>query len=107
LVENKTYGSYIKAFRACKRLYIHPEDFYNNLEGEGSDSDLDSGNKDLQEEAVNKYLLADFKAFARQRPGVDFTARANMLNSLGNREIDRLYNWSTYIRRYNKIYLEV
>jgi hypothetical protein len=106
-VENKTYGSYIKAFRACKRLYIHPEDFYNDPEGEGSDLDLDSGNEDLQEEAVNEYPLADFEAFARQRPGVDFTARANMLNSLGNREINRLYNWSTYIGRYNKIYPEV
>jgi hypothetical protein len=73
-------------------LYIHPEDFYNDPEGEGLDLDLDSGNKDLQEEAINKYLLADFKAFMRQRPGVDFTACANILNSLGNREINRLYN---------------
>ena len=106
-VENKTYRSYIKAFRACKRLHIHPEDFYNDPEGEGSDSDSDSGNEDLQEEAVNEYPLADFEAFARRRPGVDFTARANMLNSLGNREIDRLYDWSTHIRRYNEIYPEV
>jgi hypothetical protein len=63
LVKNKTYKSYIKAFQACKRLYTYPEDFYNNPEGEGLDSDSDSGNKDLQE-AENEYPLADFKAFA-------------------------------------------
>jgi hypothetical protein len=45
LVENKTYGSYIKAFQACKRLYIHPKDFYNNLEKESSGLDSDSGDK--------------------------------------------------------------
>ena len=63
LVENKTYGSYIKAFRACKRLYTHPEDFYNDPEeeGSGSDSDSDSGDKDLQED---EHPLADFEAFA-------------------------------------------
>jgi hypothetical protein len=29
-----------------KQLYIHLQDFYNNLEGEGLDLDLDLGNKD-------------------------------------------------------------
>src|SRR5438045_8503460 len=38
-VKNETYGSYIDAFQACKWLHIHPQDFYNDLEGEGSDSD--------------------------------------------------------------------
>ena len=61
LVENETYGSYIEAFQACKRLHTHPEDFYNNPEGEGSDTDSDSDNKDLQED---EHPLANFEAFA-------------------------------------------
>jgi hypothetical protein len=48
--ENETYASYIEAFRACKRLHTHPEDFYNDPEGEGPDSDSDSGDEDPQEE---------------------------------------------------------
>ena len=47
LVKNKTYSLNIEAFWACKQLHTHLEDFYNNLEGEGLDTDLDSDNKDL------------------------------------------------------------
>ena len=107
-VEGETYGSYIEAFRVCKRFHTHPQDFYNDLEGEGShsDSDSDSGD-DGQEEAGNDYPLADFEAWARRRPGVDFTTYRDMLNSLGSREIDRWYDWSTHIGRYDEIYPEV
>ena len=45
-IENKTYRSYINVFQACNWLYIYLQDFYNNLEGEGLDSDSDLGNKD-------------------------------------------------------------
>ena len=105
-VENETYTSYIEAFRACKQLHTHPEDFYNDPEGEGSDSDADSGDEDLRDED-DESPLADFEAFARRRPEVDFTARGDLLNSVGSREIDRLYNWLTHIGRYNGIYREV
>ena len=46
-VENKTHGSYVKAFQACKQVHTYPEDFYNDPEGqgEGSDSDSDSANE--------------------------------------------------------------
>ena len=98
LVKNKTYRSYIKAFQAYKQLYTHLEDFYNNLEGDSLDLDLDLGNKDLQDKAENKHPLANFKAFACQRPGVDFMAYRDMLNSLESQEIDCLYNQSTYIK---------
>ena len=62
---------------------------------------------DDQEEAGNDYPLADFEAFARRRPGVDFTACRDMLGSLGSREIDRAYDWSTHIGRYSEISPEV
>jgi hypothetical protein len=70
-VENETYGSYIEAFRACKRMHTHPEDFYDDPEGQGSDSESDSADDDLQEEA-DESPLADFEAFARRKPGIDF-----------------------------------
>jgi hypothetical protein len=105
-IDNETYGSYIEAFRACKRLHTHPEDFYNDPEGEVSDSDSDSGDEDLQEE-VDESPLADFEAFARRRPGVDFTACGDLLDSLGSREMDLSYDWSAHIGRYSEIYPEV
>jgi hypothetical protein len=105
-VENETYGSYIEAFRAYKRLHTHPDDFYGDLEGEGSDSDSESGDEEPQE-PKDECPLADFEAFARRRPGVDFTIHGNLLDSLGSREIDRSYDWSTHIGRYNEICPEV
>ena len=104
LVKNKTYSLYIKAFQACKQLHTHLEDFYNNLEGEGLDIDLDLDSENLQED---KYPLTNFKAFACRRLGVDFTAYRDMLNGLGSREIDRSYDQLLYIERYNKIYTEI
>jgi hypothetical protein len=77
---------YIEAFGARERLHTHPEHFYNDLEGEGSDSNSDSGDEDLQE--VDHSPLSDFEAFARRRPGVNFTARGNLLPNLGSREMD-------------------
>jgi hypothetical protein len=65
-------------------LHTYLKDFYNNLEGEGSDLDLDLGNEDLQNKAKNEYPFANFEAFAYQRLRVDFTAYRDMLNSLGN-----------------------
>jgi hypothetical protein len=107
-VEAETYGSYIEAFRACRRLHTHPQDFYNDLEGESSDSDSDSGSgDDNQDEAGNDDPLADFEAFARRGPGVDFTACRDMLGGLGSREIDRAYDWTTHIGRYSEISPEV
>jgi hypothetical protein len=105
-VENKTYRSYIEVFRACKRVHTHLEDFYDNPEGEGSVSDSDSADEDLQEEA-NESPLADFEAFARRRPGVDFNICGDLLDSLGSREMDLLYDWSAHIGRYNEIHPEV
>ena len=100
LVKNKTYSLYIKAFQACKQLHTHLEDFYSNLEGEGLDIDLDVdldlGAKDLQEDKESP--LANFKAFACQRPGVDFMAYRDMLNSLESQEIECSYDQSTHIR---------
>jgi hypothetical protein len=89
-VGNETYVLYIEAFRACEQLHTQPEHFYNGLEGEGSGSDSDSGDEDQQEEDDSP--LADFEAFARRRPGVNFTARGHLLGNLGSREVDLWFN---------------
>ncbi|KIX04030.1 uncharacterized protein Z518_07583 [Rhinocladiella mackenziei CBS 650.93] len=96
-VENESYGSYIDAFRACRRLQTHPPDFYDDP------SDSNSGDEDPPEEAENEYPLADFEAFARRRPGADIPTHGDLLDGLGSREIDRAYDWSTHIGRYGDL----
>ncbi|KIX07986.1 uncharacterized protein Z518_02640 [Rhinocladiella mackenziei CBS 650.93] len=102
-VENESYGSYIDAFRACRRLHTHPPDFYDDPEGEGSDSDSSSDDEDPPEEAANEHPLADFEVLARRRPGADLPTRGDLLDGLGSREIDRAYDWSTHIGRYGDL----
>ena len=93
---------------SCKQLHTHPPDFYNDPEGDGfeedgSDSDSDSGDDDPHE-VRKEHPLADFEAFARRRPGVDFTAPGD---SLGNLESDCSYDLSTHIDRYVELYPEI
>ena len=84
-INSQVYGSYIAAFQACHHSYTHPQDFYTNPEAKCSDSGNKS-DKDPKEQA-DKYLLANFKAFACQRPQEDFT-QIDLLDSLSTWEID-------------------
>src|ERR1700726_1071684 len=97
-VDSQIYGSYIDAYQACCHSHTHPQDFYTDPEAECSDSDNES-EEDPQEEADDDYPLADFEAFARRRLQEDFTCID--LDSLGAREMDRNYNWSPHVGRYN------
>jgi hypothetical protein len=97
-VDGRVYWSYIDAFRACHCSYTHPEDFYTDPEPESEVLDSES-DKD-PEELAEEYPLADFEAFARRRPQEDFT-RVDLLDSLGTREMDRNYDWSLHVGRYN------
>ena len=97
-VDGQAYGSYIDAFQACRQSHTHPQDFYTDPEAECSDSDSES-DEDPEEEP-DEHPLADFEAFARRRPQEDFT-RMDFLDGLGNREIDRLYDWSSHVGRYD------
>ena len=97
-VDSRAYGSYIDAFRACIQLHTHPQDFYTDLEAECSD--LDDESEDPQEDADDNYPLADFEAFARWRPQEDFT-HMDLLDALGTREMDRNYDWSLHVGRYD------
>jgi hypothetical protein len=71
-------------------LHTHPQDFYTDPEAKCSDSD-DESKEDPKEEADDNHLLADFEAFARQRPQEDFT-RMDLFESLGTQEMDRNYD---------------
>ncbi|EFY93991.1 ATP-dependent DNA helicase PIF1 [Metarhizium robertsii ARSEF 23] len=86
------------AFRACRRSHAHPEDFYTDPDPESGASDTES-DEDSEEQAED-HPLADFEAFARRRPHEDFT-RVDLLDSLGSREMDRDYDWSSHIGRYD------
>jgi hypothetical protein len=80
-------------------LYIHLQDFYTDLEPESEVLD-NKNNKDLEEYAEKDYSLVDFKAFACRKPQEDFTC-IDLLDSLGSRELDRDYDWSSYISCYD------
>ena len=97
-MDGQTYGSYIDAFQACNESHSHPQDFYTDLEAE--DPDTDNESEEDSQEQDNEYPLADFEAFARRRPQEDFT-HIDLLDSLGGREMDRNYDWSLHVGRYN------
>jgi ATP-dependent DNA helicase PIF1 len=88
------YGSYIDAFRACKRLHTHPDDFYTDLEADGQDTDSDSDS--VCNESSDE-PLADFELFARRRPRDDLTC--SFTDDLGSRELDRAYDWTSHVGR--------
>jgi hypothetical protein len=98
-VDGQVYGSYIEAFRACYRSHNHPQDFYTDPEPESEALDSES-DEDPEEQAEDDHPLADFEAFARRRPQEDFT-RIDLLDSLGTREMDRDYDWSLHVGRYD------
>ena len=98
-VDGQVYGSYIEAFRACYRSHTHPQDFYTDPEPESEASDSET-DEDPEEQAEDDHPLADFEAFARRRPQEDFT-RIDLLDSLGTREMDRDYDWSLHVGRYD------
>jgi ATP-dependent DNA helicase PIF1 len=107
-VNGQAYGSYIDAFRACSQSHSHPEDFYTDPDNEDDNTDSATETEDdlgPEDGSDTDYPLADFEAFARQRPQEDFTLM-DLGQDIGTREIDRDYDWSVHVGRYN-IYPEI
>jgi ATP-dependent DNA helicase PIF1 len=103
LVDGQAYGSYIDAFRACSLLHSHPEDFYTDPDNGDGDTDSDTETEDEldpEDGSDTNYPLADFEALARRRPKEDFTLMG-LGQDVGTREIDRVYDWSIHVGRYN------
>ena len=83
------YGSYTDAFRACKRLHAHPDDFYTDLVADDQDTDSKEGEPLLYQYDSNE-PLADFELFACRRPRNDLTC--SFTDDLGSRDLDRAYD---------------
>jgi hypothetical protein len=65
--------------------------------------DVDSGSEEdlgLEDQSDTDHPLPDFEAFARRRLQEDFT-RIDPRQDMGTREIDRDYDWSIHVGRYN------
>jgi hypothetical protein len=97
-VDGQVYQSFVDAFRACVRLHTHPQDFYTDPAAESDDSEDDSD--DDPQEQPDEHPLADFEAFARRKPWEDFTS-IDFIDSLGTRDMDRAYDWSPHVGRYD------
>ena len=95
------YRSFTDAFKVCCTSHNHPSDFYTDPPREGDDESDDESDQDLDTDSI-KQPLADFEAFARRRPGCELDL-TDPLDTLGTREIDRLYNWSIYSGRWTII----
>ena len=99
-VDGRVYGSYIDAYRACRRLYTHPEDFYTDPEAESGSESANEGHEEDEQEMDDNHPLADFEALARRRPQEDFI-RVDFDDSLRARELDRAYDWSAHFDHCN------
>jgi ATP-dependent DNA helicase PIF1 len=82
------------AFRACRRLHTHPDDFYTDLEADGQDTDSEEDGDSVRDES-DAEPLADFELFARRRPRDDLTC--SFTDDLGSRDLDRAYDWTSHV----------
>jgi hypothetical protein len=86
------YRSYVDAFRACKQLHTHPDDFYTDPVAD--DEDTDSNDESVCTDSSNG-PLADFEVFARRQPCNDLTC--SFTDDLGSRDLDCIYDWSSHV----------
>jgi ATP-dependent DNA helicase PIF1 len=92
--DGSDYVSYIDAFRACRQLHTHPDDFYTDPVTDDPDTESDEDESACESDDEP---LADFEAFARRRPGNDLMCSPT--DDLGSRDLDRVYNWTSHIGR--------
>ena len=86
--DGSDYGSYPDAFRACRRLYTHLDDFYTDLVADDQDTESED-NESVRNESGDE-PLTNFKLFARRRPRDDLTC--SFTDDLGSRDLDRVYD---------------
>jgi hypothetical protein len=106
VVDNELYESYTEAFCACYELYSHPPDYYLDLKIEAivKTAEEGEGGVELDEDDVpdkeDSYPLDAFEILARRRPGIDLPLMDG-LDTLGNRDLDRNYDWSLHVGKYD------
>ena len=102
LVDRVAYSCYQEAFIACYQHHSRPEDYYVDPEldtkeyDNSDDEDLDNIEPDPEVEVP----LADFEAYAQQRPNYDL-GQLDGLDGLGTRHLDRAYDWNPHVGKYN------
>ena len=100
-VDGQVYESYVDAYRVCRLRHQHQEDFYTDPDA-GSESDMGSESaSDMEDEGEDDQPLADFEAFARRRPQEDLRSNDPLLDGLGAREMDRIYDWTAHVGQYD------
>lgn len=92
-VDSQLHGSYVEAFQACSELHSHPSDFYVDPKDDDPDDDEESDVEPDPEE--DEHPAADFEMFARRRLGQDIDRVVG--TDLGDRILDRQYDWSAHI----------
>jgi hypothetical protein len=100
-VDGVAYSFYQEAFTACCQHHSHPEDYYVDPEPEAEE--LDDGDEDLDDIEPDPEVevpLADFEAYAQRRPNYDLS-QLDGLDGLGTRHLDRAYDWSPHVGKYN------
>ena len=90
------YGSHTDAFYACRRLHMHPDDFYTDPTANNQDTESEE-DESVYNESDNE-PLADFEVFARRRPGNDDLI-CSLADDLGSRILDRVYDWTSHVGR--------
>lgn len=89
------YGSYVDAFRACRQLHTHPDDFYTDPVADDQDTESEDDESVCSEGEDGP--LADFEVFARRQARGDPTC--SLTDDLGSRERDRAYDWTSHVGR--------
>jgi hypothetical protein len=101
-VDGVAYSCYQEAFTACYQHHSHPEDYY--IDPEPDAEELDNGDDeypdDIEPDPEVEVPLADFEAYAQRRPNYDL-GQLDGLDGLGTRHIDRAYDWSPHVGKYN------
>jgi hypothetical protein len=99
-VDNVVYSSYQEAYTACHQHHSHPDDYYTDPEADPDEIQIDDDEDlDVEPEPEANAPLADFEAYAQRRP--DDQGQLDGLGGLGTRHLDREYNWTPHVGKYD------
>lgn len=100
VVEDAPFATYAEAYAACKEVHegMHDDDFYGETAPEAEEEGFEE-EPQAEQEALND---ADWQVLAGQLPNRD--PDTEDIELLGNREIDRAYDWSPHVGKYPELW---
>jgi ATP-dependent DNA helicase PIF1 len=99
-VDDVVYSSYREAYTACRQHHSHPDDYYTDPEADPDEIQIDDDEDlNVEPEPEANAPLADFEAYAQRRP--DDQGQLDGLGGLGTRHLDREYDWTPHVGRYD------